>query len=275
MKKILIILISIFGLGFQSMAQGDLLITPLRVVFEGNKQRQELNLINTGKEPATYSISLIHYNMQEDGSFVIIEKPDSGQMFADPFLRFFPRQVTLVPGEPQLIMLQCRRTADMKGGEYRSHLYFRAEKDNKPLGTKNSADNNSQLSVELIPIFGMSIPVIVRSGAVNATATLTDLKVETQQESIQNLKATIKRTGNSSLYGNLIVEYVPAQGKPVRIGNLKGVGVYTNIDKRNVSIRLNKPPDMTFNNGKLKVRFTSPEDAKYILYAETELSLNK
>jgi hypothetical protein len=263
------------GLSFHSIAQGDLLVTPTRVVFEGNKQREELNLINTGKEPATFSISLIHYNMSEDGTLVIIEKPDSGQMFADPFLRFFPRQVTLVPGEPQVIMLQCRRTADMLAGEYRSHLYLRAEKDNKPLGTKNSADDNSQLSVQVIPIFGMSIPVIIRSGAVNVTAALTDLKLETQQDNIQNLKVTIKRTGNSSLYGNLIVEYIPAQGKPYRIGNLKGVGVYTNISKRNVSVKLNETPDVTFKSGKLKVRYTSPDDAKYVVYAEAEMEMNK
>ena len=275
MKRIFIILISLFDLSLHSMAQGDLLITPMRVVFEGNKQREELNLINMGKEPATFSISLTHYNMNEDGSMTIIEKPDSGQMFADPFLRFFPRQVTLTPGEPQVIMLQCRRKADMAAGEYRSHLYFREDKDNKPLGTKNSTDDKSQLSVQVIPIFGMSIPVIIRSGAVNVTAAMTDLKLETRQENIQNLKVTIKRKGNCSLYGNLIVEYVPVQGKSSRIGNLNGVGVYTNISQRNVSIRLNTAPDMTFKNGKLKVRYTSPDEAKYVLYAEAEMEMNK
>jgi len=163
----------------------------------------------------------------------------------------------------------------MAAGEYRSHLYFRAEKDNKPLDAKNSADNNSQLSVQVIPIFGMSIPVIVRSGAVNVTAVLTDLRLEIQQGNIQDLKVTIKRTGNSSLYGNLIVEYVPLQGKPFRIGSLNGVGVYTNINKRNVSIRLNKAADMKLQNGKLRVRYTSPDEAKFAIYAEAILEINK
>jgi len=136
-RKILMMLITLLVLNFQSIAQGDLLITPTRVVFEGNKQKETLNLVNTGKDTSTYSISFLQYNMKEDGSFVIIEKPDSGQLFADPYLRIFPRQVTLAPGEPQVIMLQCRRKADMLAGEYRSHLYFRAEKNYKPLGAKN------------------------------------------------------------------------------------------------------------------------------------------
>jgi P pilus assembly chaperone PapD len=129
MKRIVwIIMIFILGLCYSSLAQGDLLITPSRVVFEGSKQKEEVNLVNTGKDTATYSISFVQYNMKEDGSFVLIEKPDSGQMFAEPFLRIFPRQVTLAPGEPQVIIVQFRRKPDMADGEYRSHLYFRSEK---------------------------------------------------------------------------------------------------------------------------------------------------
>ena len=102
MKRIVwIILISTLGLCYSSQAQGDLLITPSRVVFEGNKQKEEVSLVNMGKDTATYSISFIQYNMKEDGSFVLIDKPDSGQMFAEPYLRIFPRQVTLAPGEPR------------------------------------------------------------------------------------------------------------------------------------------------------------------------------
>ena len=210
---LLITLIYILGLNFQSKAQGDLLITPTRVVFEGNKQKEELNLVNIGKDTATYSISFVQRNMKEDGSFVTIDKPDSGQMFADSYLRIFPRTVTLAPGEPQVIMLQCKRTPDMLPGEYRSHLYFRSEKNYKPLGIKNSAKDSTLLSVQLIPVFGMSIPIIIRNGAVNVSASLSDLKMETQQDTIQNLKLTINRTGNISIYGDITIEYFPPQGK--------------------------------------------------------------
>jgi P pilus assembly chaperone PapD len=82
LRILLILLISFLGLSLRSMAQGDLLITPKRIVFEGNKQKETLNIVNLGKDTATYSVSFIQYNMKEDGSFVIIEKPDSGQMFA-------------------------------------------------------------------------------------------------------------------------------------------------------------------------------------------------
>ena len=275
MKKILLsILISVLGLSFQSLAQGDLLVTPTRVVFEGNKQMEELNLLNMGKDTATYSISYVQKNMQEDGSFVNILKPDSGQMFADPYLRVYPRQVTLAPGEPQVIMLQCRRKPDMPAGEYRSHLFFRSEKDYKALGMKNSARDTTLLSVQLIPIFGMSIPVIIRTGAVNVSSTLGDLEFGIQQDTEQTLKLTIHRTGNISTYGDIKVEYIPAQGKSYQVGSVAGIGVYTNIDKRNIVVKLKNTSGAKLKNGKLKVQYISNEEGKKpVVYAEGELDI--
>lgn len=274
-RNLLLLLIIQLVTGIQSKAQGDLLITPTRVVFEGNKQKETLNLVNTGKDTATYSISFLQYNMKEDGSFSIIEKPDSGQLFADPYLRIFPRQVTLAPGEPQVIMLQCRRKAGMLPGEYRSHIYFRAEKNYKPLGSKNSGKDTTQLSVQLIPVFGISIPIIIRSGAVNMSTTLSNMKMETQQDTVNYLSLTLNRSGNISVYGDLTIEYFPTKGKPYEIGMVKGISVYTNTARRNVLVKLNKTQGLAFNNGKLKVRYTSPDGAKYLLYAEAELELRR
>jgi hypothetical protein len=275
MKRITIMmLIAILGLMYQSKAQGDLLVTPKRVVFDGNKQKEELSLVNVGKDTAIFSISFLQYNMREDGTFVAIEKADSGQMFADSYLRIFPRKVTLAPGEPQVIMLQCRRKPNMLPGEYRSHLYFRAEKNNKPLGQKNSAKDTTLLSVQLIPVYGMSIPIIIHSGLVNVSTTLSDLILDTRADNIQNLKITINRTGNISVYGDIEIQFIPSQGKPFNVGAVKGVGVYTSINKRNIAVKLNTVPGQDLKNGKLKVKYISNDETKKpVVYAEGELEV--
>jgi hypothetical protein len=274
MKKVLLMmLIAMPGLSLQSSAQGDLLIAPTHVVFEGNQQKKQLNLVNIGKDTTIYSISFLQYNQKEDGGYAIIEKPDSGQMFADPYLRIFPRLVTLAPGESQVIMLQCRRKVGMPAGEYRSHIYFRSEKNYKPLGIKDK-DTATAISIQLIPIYGISLPIIIRSGAVNVSAVLSGLKLETQYDSVPFLALTVNRTGNISTYGDITIEYIPVQGKPYEIGKVKGIAVYTNINKRNISIKLNKLPGMTLKNGKLKVQYVSDDKKKQVVYAEGELDLN-
>ena len=272
MKRILLMtVISILGLTFQSLAQGDLMITPKRVVFDGNKQNEILNIVNLGKDKATFSISFVQKEMKEDGSFMTIEKKDSRQMLAEPYLRIFPRKITLEPGKPQAIMLQCRRTSDMIAGEYRSHIYFRSEKDYQPLGTKNN--DAAVLSVQLIPIYGITIPIIIRTGTVNASASLSDLKLGIQQETIQDLSLTINRSGNISLYGDIIVDHIPAQGKQYQIGIFKSVAIYTNLNKRNVVVKLNNNSGKSLRDGKLKVKYISKDENKPVVYAEAELDL--
>lgn len=269
-----IILIEMLGLLYSAFAQGNLIITPKRVVFEGSKQKEELNLVNMGKEAATYTITFTQRNMKEDGSFEIINQPDSGQMFADPFLRVFPRQVSLAPGEAQVIVLQFRKKPEMIAGEYRSHLTFRHEKEYQPLGMENSANDSTLLNVQLIPKFGISIPVIIRTGEVQATVSLDNIKLNLQPDLPKTLSVTINRTGNSSVYGNIMVDYQPARGKPIQVGGSKSLAVYTNINKRNVLIKLAFPPGTPINSGKLIVSFTSPADTSFEVYAKEEIQLN-
>jgi hypothetical protein len=270
-KLLFLILINLGGIYFKTHAQGDLLITPNRVVFEGRKIKEVLNLLNTGTETTTFSVSFVQRRMNEDGSFTVITEPDPGQRFADPYLRIYPRRVTLLPGEAQVVMLQRRRKTNMEGGEYRSHLYFRSEKNYTALGEEKK-DTVKAFSVKLIPIFGISIPIIIRTGELNSTTTLTDIKLALQKDVLLNF--TVHRKGNVSVYGDFVVEYIPVKGKPYIIGEKKGVAVYTNINKRYIAIKLNKTPGMNLNKGKLKIRYTSREGAeKEEIFAVKELQL--
>lgn len=274
MKRSLVLLVfALLSSSLQLIAQGDLLITPRRVVFEGNNQHEELSLVNTGKDTTTYSISFVEKNMKDDGSFISLDKKSNQKMSAEPYLRIFPRTVTLAPGEPQVIMLQCRRTPNMVAGEYRSHLYFRSEKDYTPLGSKNPFKDTTLVSVQLIPIFGISIPVIVRTGTLNVASTFTNLRLSVVNDTIPTLDFTINRAGNCSTYGDLVVEYISGKNKPIAVGLIKGVGVYTNLDHRNVSVKLNQVKGVVLKAGNLKVRYTTPDDAKYMVYAEKEASV--
>ena len=271
-KNILTILLLLLSMGFQSFAQGDLLITPTRVVFEGRKQSRSIYLVNVGQEKATYSVSFIENDQTEEGGYTRVDPSAKDKMFATPYLRFYPRTISLEPGESQTIKLQCRRTPEMKDGEYRSHLYFRSEVNYEPLG-ESEPDTINTISVKLTPVYGISIPVIIRSGAVNANATLSDLELETQDMETK-LNFHLNRTGNKSLYGNLVAEYVPVKGKPYQIGAINNLAVYTNINKRKVSLMLNLSPETKLNRGKIRLRFTSVNDTKnQEIFAEAEIEL--
>lgn len=254
-------------------AQGDLLITPRRVVFEGNKQSQELTLANTGNDTAKYNVSFVQYRMTETGAFEQITDPDPGQLFADKYLRVFPRSVTLAPNESQVVRMQFRKMPDMHAGEYRSHLYFRAVPDEKPLGDEATADT-AAIGIRLIPIFGITIPIIARVGNLNSSVELIDLALDTKSDTVPNLAITFNRTGDKSVFGDLIVNWVSSAGESTEVGIVRGIAVYTPNNIRRFTMKLRNNPSVNYNNGKLVIKYQAPNDVKAEVYDEKEFNLN-
>ena len=255
------------------MAQGNLLITPRRVVFEGQKRTQDLNLANTGIDTAKYNVSIIQYRMREDGSFEEITTPDAGQNFADKNLRFFPRTVTLAPNEAQVVKMQMTKTETLSPGEYRSHIYFRAVPKQSALGTEEVKKDSSSIGVKLIPIFGITIPVIIRVGASTMKVTLTEPKLEFFDDTIPVLQFAFNRTGNMSVYGDILVEHISPQTIITQVGTVRGIAVYTPNSLRRFQMELQKNAKVDYHSGNLKITFTSQSDTKPEKLAESVLPL--
>lgn len=253
-------------------AQGNLLITPKRVVFEGSKRSEELNLANTGNDTATYVISFVQIRMKEDGSFEQIMEPDSLQKIASNNLRFFPRSVTLGPNEAQSVKVQLIKANELAAGEYRSHMYFRAVPSEKALG-EETRKKDSSISVQLIPIFGITMPVLIRIGDPTLRVSLSNLTVQTENLPEPILKMTFNRTGDFSSYGDVTINHISTQGKSTRVGLIKGLAVYTPNGKRNFQIKLDNKQNIDYHSGKLQVTYTD-QSGKAKKLAEEELILN-
>lgn len=277
----LFILIILTGLGTflilpcsNLSAQGNLLITPRRAVFEGSKKSLDLNLANIGDDSATYSISLVQIRMNENGGFETITEPDSGQRFADKNIRFFPRSVTLAPNESQVVKVQAIRTNELSEGEYRSHFYFRAVPKVKPLGEEESVTDSTTISVRLTPIFGITIPVIIRVGEYSAHVALSEIKINSANDTTTTLSLVFNRSGNMSAYGDLTVDHVSVRGKVTRVGVANGLAIYTPNTIRRFNLNLNRVPGIDYKSGKLRISYSAPSDVKPTRFAETELLLN-
>ncbi len=238
-----------------SNAQGDLMLFPKRIVFEGAKRSQEINLANSGKDTARYIISVVQIRMKEDGSFENITEPDPGQQFADKYFRIFPRNVVLPPNEAQTVKVQLINTGEIHPGEYRSHLYVRAEEEKKPLGEEEAPKDSKTISVKIKAVFGISIPVIIRSGENTSKVNISDVALLQETETPPSLKFTFNRDGNMSVYGDVTVDYISPEGKSIRVGAANGLSLYTPTAKRNFNLALTKTTGVDFNKGSLRVTY--------------------
>jgi hypothetical protein len=237
-------------------AQGDLLIYPKRIVFDGTKRSQDLNLVNSGSDTARYVISVVQIRMKEDGSFENITTPDPGQNFADRNFRFFPRSVVLGPKEVQTVKVQLTGFSSLTAGEYRSHLYFRSEEAQKPMGLEKPRADSGKISISITPIYGLSIPVIIRSGESTTDISLSKVGFRFERDTIPVLQMNLNRSGNMSVYGDITVDYVSKEGRETRVAQVKGIAVYTPNARRVIQLTLDRSSAVDYHKGALHVVFT-------------------
>ncbi len=252
------------------------MVSPTRIVFEGGEKTKQVNLINNGSETGRFRISFVRRTMTEDGKFEEIAEDESG-MFSDEFVRFSPRQVTLQSGQSQTVRLMLRKKRGMADGEYRSHMLFQSLPDAATSDISELAGDNSKgLSVQLIPVIGITIPVIVRQGELKSSVSLSNFQIRqantVRANSLLSLK--INRVGNRSAYGDFRVYFTPKGGTAVAVGQMNGVAVYTPLNSRTVEINLQTPSGFSLSNGELYITYLKPgEDEHTGLLAESRLAV--
>ncbi|MEK6636642.1 MAG: molecular chaperone [Pseudomonadota bacterium] len=225
----LVALIGSHASSLHAQGAGDLLVAPTRVVLDGARGT-EVILNNIGAAPATYRISLELRRMRPDGSLEEIEPSAANAVEATTLgmISYAPRRVTLPPNQPQSIRIGIRAPQSLPDGEYRAHMLFRAIPDSKPAVANESPKEG--VSIALTPIYGVTIPIIVRQGNLSAKAAISDARVEKGAER-DSFSFALSRTGTRSTYGRIRVIRAGFE-KPLI--DARGIAVYADISDRRV-----------------------------------------
>ena len=250
-------------------SSGDLLVAPTRIVLDGPRGA-EVVLNNIGTETATYRISLELKRMRADGSLEEIAPENANPVERSTLDMIFysPRRVTLPPNQPQTIRIGVRPPAGLADGEYRAHLLFRAVRDAVPVVVDPNAPPPSGVSISLTPIYGVTIPIIVRQGALQATAAIANPRLESAG-SEHALRFDLSRVGNRSVYGEVIVF---RQGQLEPILAARGIAIYAERDARVVTLPLTEE-QAALMHGPIMVRYVEDRDAGSATIAEVSAVL--
>lgn len=254
-----------------AQGSGDLVVAPTRVVFEGRTRSAQLALANRGADAATYRISVINMRMDENGQLTQIAEPEEGQKFADRLFRYSPRQVTLEPGASQAIRILLRKPKDLPPGEYRSHLMMRGVPDDAGQSVETATTPDGQISVNLIPVFGIAIPIIVRNGNLEHAAAISNMQYVPPKEADQlsSIRFNIERTGDRSTFGDLTAT-VNDGGNEVVLAQVMRLAVYTPNKDRTVEMPLRVPDGVSLNGKTINLIYrTTPEEGAKTLATGT------
>ncbi len=247
-----------------AQAQGDLLVAPTRVILDGSRGT-EVILSNIGAEDATYRIGLELRRMTEEGRLEPVEKVEANdaEEAALGMIRYAPRRINLPPGQPQSVRLSARPGAELPDGEYRVHMSFKAIP--RPREITEEDTQSEGVTFRLIPIYGITIPIIVRHGRVEAQVALTQPSI-IQGEDGSEFAMTIERSGDSSTYGSLSV-VKPGFDKPIPLAG--GIAVYPEIGTRQVRIKLT-PEQVAALKGPARIEYRELEDQGGALIAAVD-----
>ncbi len=216
---------------------GDLLVAPTRVVFEGSRGT-EVILNNIGSEEATYRISLELRRMNKDGELIEIAEADATEQekLALSLVRFAPKRVTLTPDQPQSIRvgLQPEPMSTLADGEYRVHLLFRAIP--KVAAVSEPTEKVEGVQIKITPIYGVTIPLIIRKGALNAKAAIANPRL-IRDNGRSLLAFDMTRQGDKSVYGNVFISK-PGLSEP--LWSSKGIAIYPETSERQVTLPISE-----------------------------------
>lgn len=245
-----------------SSAQGDLLVAPTRVIID-NRGTAEVVLSNIGDKEATYRITAQLKRMTEEGRLEPVDAKDADatQKAAEAMVRYFPRQVVLPPGQPQVLRVSARPLADLPDGEYRIHLSFNGLPQVTPVTEQKQAGAEQGLKIQLIPIYSITIPIIIRKGNLEATAAISNPHIE-QQPNGPVFELDMARSGTASVFGEIRI-IKPGQSDPVFLA--RGIAIYPEITHRSLALPLTAEQAAAMK-GPIKVEYRElPENGGKLL----------
>lgn len=227
-------------------------IFPPRLLFENGMKTAEITLTNIGERNTAYRISLVNTLVDETGLrtpaklWMMPEYARNGGLFAKKMLKFSPRWIRLRPSEQQKIRVATILPVKLEDGEYRSELLFSWAIDNEKLTDSDlsyelqegaaASTNDDTVSEQLKK--GLFVPLIIRKGELNASASFVEPHVESSESSTKlNLK--ISRKGNRSLYGDLLIFGFDKKNEKTGIlHKISNVAIYPPTPQIKLSIEL-------------------------------------
>lgn len=233
----------------------NLNITPKRLTFGKGTRSATVYIFNQGAVPAAFDIKMVDRVMLPNGEIVAASDLEGKPQFAELLARLksaktmivaTPRRAVLAPGKGQTIRLRVITPSARDAAEFRSHLTVTTMPP-RDFGLSaeqaTSAAASNRFDFTVASLFGLSIPVIVRSGTAEARGQIINAQVRTATRpgatgtQSQLLHFGIARSGPTSLYGNIEVRL--KRSKEV-VAAVRGVGVYPEIESRSFSMPLRR-----------------------------------
>jgi hypothetical protein len=234
---------------------GSVNLNPKRITFDRPGKSATVGVSSAGA--GAFDIETIDRVMLPDGQIVTLAeaqkqgRPEAARLkSAKAYIVATPRRIR-ASSAGQVIRLRATPSAELVPGEYRTHLTVQGipPADSGFTAEQAASQREDQLNFRINSVIAISIPVILRVGPVDVRAGLEKAAISFENISPDGTKPPVRtavlkldlvRVGANSLFGDIDVKGSKKGEEP--IGAVRGVGVYPEIDRRQMRIQLARIP---------------------------------
>lgn len=251
-------------LGGTTAALSDMMIMPIRVVFKDRDRLKSITVVNRSNEERVYRIETFNQRQLETGGYETIPEGTPIEFDLAKMLTFSPRQVKLPAQGKQTVRLTVRRPENLPDGEYRTHI---------AVGGIANPNPQSRSKTGARAVVGMNVsigvPVILRKGAYDATARITNIKVVPPATNKENdggmVEMTLERSGKHGTLGKLELYHTPVGGRERLVGEANSLNVFTDVTKRYARVFIR---ERGISGGEFRLVYQGADADKGILFDE-------
>ncbi|GHB63101.1 hypothetical protein GCM10008107_10250 [Psychrosphaera saromensis] len=199
-KNTLISLTLVISLGASLSAEAGVSFTNLRIFIDNKTNKQDFTLLNRGDTSENCQITLVDYNVAEDGSLTELVGNQQASNSAKPYVRLSPKRVNIKAQQSQKLKIIARGYRKAKSNELHSYLSIACKPIKKQL--TSTSGSNGQYAPAMEPRFISRIPIIIRKQQVPVVIDFSDISFTTEGENTL-LNFTLLKQGERSTYGKL------------------------------------------------------------------------
>jgi P pilus assembly chaperone PapD len=179
-------------------------IAPTMMFVHENPGVGEIYLTNTSAvtQEISFGYQFGYPSSSEDGQIFMVYDDSVGkqQWGLAEFIRMYPSQVIIEPGQSQAVRVQILPMRDREDGVYWTRLLV----ESSPVTPDVQDTGNEGISTSINYVLEQNIPIFYRKGNNDTGVKVNDTRLVEQADTII-VKAEVQRTGNSPYLGMMYV----------------------------------------------------------------------
>jgi hypothetical protein len=202
-------------LGLAPVIADAILVSPHALFVTHEQRTGEIFLVNQGDaaEEVTVEFQFGYPATDSAGQIAmrLIPDPPADAPSAVGWLRAFPRQARVEPGQRQRVRIRANPPADLPDGEYWSRIVVTSRGAEQPIAVAGDTAVKAGITLQLRTITSLTY----RKGVVSTGVRLDDFRAETGTDSIAAWVG-LTRSGNGAFLGTILLELRDADGNVVK-----------------------------------------------------------